>query len=214
MRETFELPSRYSDCKKGFSDLLVIPQNAVELELCKEYVENISANLEQSNNMRFFGDIGTGKSTLAWALAYEVRTRGYRVKWAKWHDIQELSMSEAERHSWFEYLNREEDEDLTEGDAIPYLVRQLWDADFLVVDDGLEPFHSCAFHEALKVLVRTRHRPGKATVFVDTLPPIVSDPGLRAWLDSMSWSNYREVKFSGSDYRAEHAEKDKWWGDD
>ena len=68
-----EMPERFRD--RTFQNYRKLPENSAAYETARKY----SAQFPQSTGLMFFGDVGTGKTHLAAAIAHEQISKGHSV---------------------------------------------------------------------------------------------------------------------------------------
>lgn len=132
-----------------FRTYSVTPENKKALNIAKNYVENFETMLQKNQGMLFWGDVGTGKSYTAAAIANELLER-----------MQSVIMT-----SFVRLLDDMKGFDVDEGEYI----RKLNRAKLLIIDDlGTERGTDYALEKVYDI-VDSRYRSGLPVIFTTNL---------------------------------------------
>ncbi len=174
---------RYKDCSLENFELREGIKEAKEK--VKQYIDNLEENLKTGHSLFLFGDIGTGKSHLAFSIYNEAKKRYFS---AIFNTVSNI-MNRLDKT----FINREAEFDLLELLKI---------ADLLVLDDLGVEVENKRSKERLNEIIGGRYNGRKATIITTNLKTqneIVQWLGARIFDRLLETSTF--IKFSGESYR-------------
>lgn len=157
----------------------------VAKEKVKQYIDNLEENLKNGHNLFLFGDVGTGKSHLAFCIYSEAKKKNFS---AVFNTVTNI-------------MNRL-DKTFTNKEAEFDLLELLKVADLLVFDDLGVEVENQRSKERLHEIIAGRYNNRKATVITTNLKTqseIVQWLGARIFDRLLETSTF--VKFTGKSYR-------------
>jgi len=174
---------RYKDCSlENFE-----PREGVNeaREKVKQYIDNLEENLRVGHSLFLFGDVGTGKSHLAFSIYNEAKKRHFS---AIFNTVSNL-MNRLDKA----FVNKEAEFDLLELLKI---------ADLLVLDDLGVEVESKRSKERLYEIIVGRYNSRKATIITTNLR---NQNEMIQWLGARVFDRLLEsstfIEFSGKSYR-------------
>ncbi|HOA84199.1 MAG TPA: ATP-binding protein [Thermodesulfovibrio thiophilus] len=176
---------RYKDCSlENFE-----PREGVReaWEKVKQYIENLEENLKTGHSLFLFGDVGTGKSHLAFSIYNEAKNKHFSVVFNTVSNI----MNRLDKT----FTNKEAEFDLLELLKI---------ADLLVLDDLGVEVENQRSKERLHEIIAGRYNGRKATIITTNLK---TQSEIIQWLGARIFDRLLEtstfIRFSGKSYRQE-----------
>ncbi len=174
---------RYKDCSlENFE-----PREGVNeaREKVKQYIDNLEENLRVGHSLFLFGDVGTGKSHLAFSIYNEAKKRHFS---AIFNTVSNL-MNRLDKA----FVNKEAEFDLLELLKI---------ADLLVLDDLGVEVENKRSKERLYEIIVGRYNSRKATIITTNLK---NQNEMIQWLGARVFDRLLEsstfIEFSGKSYR-------------
>jgi len=175
---------RYKDCSLDNFE----PREGVKegWEKVKQYIENLEENLKTGHSLFLFGDVGTGKSHLAFSIYNEAKKRHFS---AIFNTVSNL-------------MNRLDKALVSNKEAEFDLLELLKIADLLVLDDLGVEVESKRSKERLYEIIGGRYNSRKTTVITTNLK---TQEEMIRWLGARIFDRLLEsgtfIKFSGKSYR-------------